>query len=382
MRYANTMVVCAFGLVLAGCFSSGDDDEAPGNTISPPEADAPPDEPAVPPSAMFVLGDSLSDIGNGAAVVDLLLSLSVNPPTVGLCNPFDVLVLVRPCDDLFYRQSRVSDGPVAVEHLAAHFGLAELMPSLHLLPDRPAIGTVYAVASAKAREQDPEDLSNQVEMLLLDQGLLLPANVLVVVIIGGNDAIDALQAAVAGTADAAQMSTAIITEAVTAIGRNIERLLDLGARRLVVANVPDLAALPAVRMDAQASGDEAAVLGAARAVSETFNRELGALLNEIEGSGQWLSPTPLALTRFDLHAALDAAQDAVAAGGGNVLDTCFDSATYRESPTAERVFHADCAPMAGSVPRFADFVFWDDIHPTGAVHAAIGAAMVELLPLD
>ncbi len=70
------------------------------------------------------------------------------------------------------------------------------------------------------------------------------------------------------------------------------------------------------------------------------------------------------------------------AADGNVLDACFDSDTYRDSPTAERIFHPDCAPVGGGVPGFADFVFWDDIHPTGAVHAAIGAALIELLPLN
>ncbi len=376
MRYTNTVVVLAFGLVLGGCLH--DEDEEPGQSAPPPEAN----DPVAVPSVMFVLGDSLSDVGNAAGAADFLLSLSISPPTVGLCNPVDVLVLPRPCDDLFFGKSRVSDGPVAVEHLAVHFGLAELVPSLHVLPDGPVTGTVYAVASATAREQGQADLPNQVDMLLLDHASVLPADALYVVIIGGNDAIDALQAALAGTPEAAQMSATIVTEAVTAIGTHIERLLDAGARRLVVANVPDLAALPAVRADAQASGDEAAVLAAASALSDSFNTELDARLDAIEGSDQWLSPTPLVLTRFDLHTALSAAQDAVTAAGGNVLDACFDSDTYRDSPTAERIFHPDCAPVDGGVPGFADFVFWDDIHPTGAVHAAIGAALIELLPLN
>ncbi len=27
-------------------------------------------------------------------------------------------------------------------------------------------------------------------------------------------------------------------------------------------------------------------------------------------------------------------------------------------------------------PRFAGFVFWDDVHPTSATHSAVGAALV------
>ncbi|HUQ53036.1 MAG TPA: hypothetical protein VM692_12500, partial [Gammaproteobacteria bacterium] len=101
-----------------------------------------------------------------------------------------------------------------------------------------------------------------------------------------------------------------------------------------------------------------------------------ARLGAIEATGQWLAPTPPAIARFDLQVALEAARQTIAAGGGNAIDACFDSATYRASSTAERVFHAGCAPAtSGGVPRFATFAFWDGIHPTAAAHAAIGAAL-------
>jgi phospholipase/lecithinase/hemolysin len=62
--------------------------------------------------------------------------------------------------------------------------------------------------------------------------------------------------------------------------------------------------------------------------------------------------------------------------GDNATDACFDSDAYRASAVAARSFHPDCAPLPNSAPRFATFVFWDDVHPTGATHAAIGAALV------
>jgi phospholipase/lecithinase/hemolysin len=407
MRYSRTMAtVLALGLALGACSSSSGDAEveaapaagpAPDAAAPPPPAEGgapppddggttPPDDGATPPedpvaaiSALFVLGDSLSDVGNAAAMFDSLLNLLIEPPTVGLCNPADVLVAPRRCDDLFYRQSRVSDGPTAVEHVAAHLGLDELAPSLHLLPGRSAEGTNYAVSTAKAGSQADEDLSRQVDMLLLDHGLQLPADALYVVMIGGNDAIDALQAAFAGTQDAPETSAAIVTAAVVGVAANVERLIDYGARRLVVANVPDLAALPAVRARAAAIGDEAVVLAAASAIAEAFDHELGVLLDGIESEGRWPAPVPLEIVRFDLRAALWAAQDTAAAGGGNELDACFDSDVYRDSQMASRIFHPDCAPGQDEPPRFTDFVFWDGIHPTGAAHAAIGAALIELL---
>ena len=202
-----------------------------------------------------MLGDSLSDVGNAAGAADYLLNLVIDPPTVGLCNAADVLVVPRRCDDLFYRQSRVSDGAVAVERLAAELGLAELEPSLHVVPSRSRTATVYAVASAKARGPGEEDLGRQVDWLLLDHAPL-PADAVYVIMIGGNDAIDAMQADVASPAATPRPSAAIVTSAVSEIGANVERLLDFGARRLVVANVPDLATLPAIRVLAKSRGDE------------------------------------------------------------------------------------------------------------------------------
>jgi phospholipase/lecithinase/hemolysin len=356
-------------LTLASAACSSGSDSAPPESAAPPPA-----APAPPPSALFVLGDSLSDVGNAAGAADYVLNLALDPPTVGLCNPADILVAMRSCDDLFYRQSRVSDGPVAVEHLAAHLGLPELQPSLHVLPLQRPSGSNYAVASAKARGPGDEDLARQVDRLLLEHAPL-PADAVYMVMIGGNDALDALQADRANPAAALPPSAAIITSAVAAIGTHVERLLDYGARQLVVANVPDLAVLPAIRAAARASGDEARALATASAISDTFNRELAAKLDQLDATVPPLPPAPV-IARFDLHAALAAAQHAVTANGGNALDACFDSELYRDSPAAQRAFHPDCAPLtADGAPRFGNFVFFDGIHPTGAAHAAIGDAL-------
>ena len=370
--FERRALVGAFVLAVAAC-SSGGDSGAPATPL--PGATSPPPQGGTAVSAMFVLGDSLSDVGNAAGAADYVLGKTIAPPTVGLCHPFDVLVLSRGCEDVIYRKSRVSDGPVAIEYLAAGLGLAALAPSFHVVPSRPSIGADYAVASAKARGGGAEDLGRQVDVLLLDRAPLATA-ALFVVIIGGNDAIDALQAANAGGPTAGDSSAAIVTTAVAAIGDNLERLLDYGARRLLVANVPDLAVLPSVRETARSSATPAAVLATATAVSDAFDRELAARLDVIEAKRAWDSPQPPVIVRFDLRAAFAGVQQAAEQRGDNTTDACFDSDAYRASALAARSFHPDCAPLQSGAPRFASFLFWDDVHPTGRTHSAIGAALV------
>jgi len=341
---------------------------------------------------LFVLGDSLSDIGNAAAVADFLLGEPGYPePTIGLCNPVERLLLDRDCDDLVYRRSRVTNGPVAVEHLAAHLGDEAFAPSLHLLPDRPAIGSNYAVAGATARGDEMQDFVYQLESLLLDLGGQLPERSLVVVMIGGNDAIDALKAAALpsasdpavatpGTADAggadasSEDSDSVIADAVNAIADGISRLLDHGAPCVIVANVPDLALLPAVRTAAAEQGvDEPAAGEAASMVTSRFNAELDARLAELEAG----HPAGDAIVRFDFAGVLDATSSDAATAELNVTDACFDSESYTD-PSGERRFHPDCAPPAdGLPPDFDAFFFWDEVHPTAMVHETIGAALIE-----
>ncbi|HUF72345.1 MAG TPA: SGNH/GDSL hydrolase family protein [Gammaproteobacteria bacterium] len=374
--YIRPLLLAAAGALLAltGC-SSGSDDARPPTASTPPPAGEPPEPPLEPVSALYVLGDSLSDIGNAAAAVDFALGVEISPPTVGLCNATAVLVLNESCEDLLYRKSRVTDGPAAVELLAEELELGALLPSMHLIPSRPIEGTNYAIAGAKAGERRAEDVEAQLDWLLLDHAPLA-ADALVVVMIGSNDAIDALKAEAAAPGTPA--SNDILAAAVDSIGLTVERLLDFGARRLIVANVPDLATLPAVREEAGSSADEEAILAAASAISQTFDSLLDAELDTIEQAGAWDAPVPPEILRFDTSAVLEAARQSIVAQGGNGVDACLDSDAYRA--TGARVFHTSCAPaVAGGPPRFDRFVFWDGIHPTASVHAAVAGALVELL---
>jgi outer membrane lipase/esterase len=330
-------------------------------------------------SKLFVVGDSLSDTGNAAAAREAALGVFAYDKTLsysfGLCSPFDSDV--ESCGLVFYEKSRVGDGPLAAERLSEGLNLGPLAPSFHLLPligiDRPSLGSNYAVASAKARGSGPEDLTSQVDALLLDHGRpTLPAGALYLVVIGGNDVLDALQAVGALFTDAerTESSGEIIDAAVEAIAVNVERLIDSGARYVLVLNMPNIGALPAVR---GAADGLLRVLSrrAAAALARTFNVQLWWRLR----NARLRSPSAQ-IEIFDLYTAFEVERSRAFFSGRNIEEGCFDSKEYFNEGV--RTFHSECAPPAEGLPAdFGQFVFWDDLHPTARIHAGIGDALVE-----
>ncbi len=340
------------------------------------------------PDSVFVFGDSLSDTGNLAAFRDV--NFPPLPPfpgphpigTVGLCNPVDIFILGNRCDDIFHEASRVSNGPVAVEVMARRLGHDALQPSLYFLPPvlRPFSGTNYAVAGAVAGGSGPGDLGAQVTGFLVDQGLMAPPDALYVIIIGGNDVIDAVKAAAellqGDDLDEDEKPKAIIDAAIDAIEVNIERLIEGGARKILVGNVPNIGSLPATRDEAVEAGlPEALVIGAATGITVKFNRKLARRVDRIRARH---ADEAVKIKEFDIFRYFEIVRILARLFGLNAVDACFNTDKYQDFSMgmAEREFHPDCAPAApGEPPRFDKFVFFDDIHPTGLVHAAIGKAM-------
>jgi outer membrane lipase/esterase len=330
-------------------------------------------------SQLFVMGDSLSDTGNAASARDAIAGVFSYDKTLsytfGLCSPLDSHL--ETCGLVLFEKSRVSDGPVAVERLSEGLGLAPLAPSFHLLPivglNRPSIGSNYAVASAKARGTGPEDLTSQVDALLRDHSEPeLPGQALYLVEIGGNDTIDALQAVAAFVTDEerTESSGEILEAATEAIALNVQRLIDSGARYVLVLNMPNIGALPAVRNAADG------ILGvlsrrAASLLARTFNAQLWWRLREVQDR----NPTAH-VEIFDLYTAFEVERARAFFSRDNIDDGCFDSRKYFEEGI--RAFHGDCAPAAEDLaPDFDEFIFWDELHPTARIHAAIGHDLVE-----
>jgi len=338
---------------------------------------------------IFVFGDSLSDTGNLAAFADAQAFILTGDPTkrVALCFPgvtFNPDGTVKeidpdfPCADLFFMNSRVSNGPVAVEVLAERLGFDDLQPSLHPLLllglPRPFVGTNYAVAGAHARVRidpktgnpEPEDLGTQIFAFGLDHGGVAPSEALYVVMIGGNDVIDAIQALL----DPSEDPRAISAAAVDAIGDNINLLIGAGARKFLVANSPNIGSIPAIKIAAEEAGvPPVLVRSVATFVTIKFNEQLKERLEQIRAEQQQIG-NPVEIKEFNLFRFFEVVRFVGKLFGvfENIKDACFDSGEYRD--TGARNFDPDCG-----VDKFDDFVFFDDLHPTGQVHQFVGKAL-------
>jgi phospholipase/lecithinase/hemolysin len=211
------------------------------------------------------------------------------------------------------------------------------------------------VGSARGRPVGLFHLTIQVSRFLRDVGEAAPPDALYVIHIGGNDLRDALEVLVADPSMAT--SGVIIGQALEAIGANIVALASAGARTLLVPNVPNLALVPAVRMqgpDAQA---------AAQVLSVRFNDGMAAMLSDLEvGLGQaGLAVTIVRLDLFTMLAEVIAAPEA--AGLAEVEVPCIRPLT---------IVRPFCA-------RPDEYLFWDGIHPTRAGHAILARRAHDVL---
>lgn len=351
-----------------------------------------------PFSHVFVFGDSLSDTGNAAKFLDL-----TDPTTVGLCPLLDF-----PCDDIFFKNSRVSNGPVAVERLAELLGFDDLGPSFYFMDLPPFIflpfprptefGTNYAAAGARAGGSALADLNAQLSVFLADHPVA-PSDALYVFFIGGNDVRDARSALepslMAGTREnmisgrsalvsplTAGAPEEIITNAVGAIDVSIRELIGKGARKFLVVNAPNIASLPETRIAAEALGPLLGPIFVLRTIQLTkqFNQQLAERLDQIRAE-QMDSLVKIKGFNFFLFFEGVRVVGKLLGVFENIRDACFNSALYQASGNLENVFdppfgHPDCDPgVVGEPPKFDDFVFFDTIHPTGQAHRIVGKAL-------
>lgn len=271
-----------------------------------------------------VFGDSLSDSGNA-----FVLLMDVELP------PFELI------PDAPYARGGLhfSNGKTWVEQLAADLDAQRSTRPALLQPLR---FSNYAVGGARARPEGIFDLASQVQLFLRDFGGSAPSDALYVVYLGSNDARDALAALVTDPSGAT--SAMILQAALGAIRDNLLMLHAAGARRFLVPNVPNLALVPAVRLQGPAAQ------AAAQWLATSFNDGLATLLNGLEaGLG-------MDIARLDVFALLNEVVATPAAFGLTEVEAACITPNTR--------IHPYCT-------RPDNYLFWDGIHPTRAGHGIL-----------
>jgi len=284
---------------------------------------------AAPITSLYVFGDSLSDQGNAFSLTGGF------PPAP-------------------YAQ-RASNGPVAVERLAANLGVPLVASELG--------GTNYAVVGATTgpvlftqfgvvTDNISEVLYNQpnlkdtgllarVDEFLRTAPLIDPSGSLFVVWGGANDLF-------------ANPSPATAIDAVSNISNSIAALYRAGARQFLVPNLPDLSLTPS---------------GLARTPEERAGLQgLSVLFNTVlAGSITNLSALPgIDITSFNTFAVLSAiAANPVAYGFTNASAPCLTG-------------DLSAGGVVCGTPE--TYVFWDSVHPTAAAHALLGNAFATAVP--
>ena len=306
---------------------------------------------------LVVFGDSLSDSGNKYVVTGLS-----NTPPYDLLDP--TLVPDGP-----YTKGGLhhSNGKTWVEQYAQPLDLGDLVrPALR----NPGEATNYAYGGARARDASATSpnmhLPEQVDTYLADTGGVASPDALHVIFIGGNDiAPDAILALLSNPLD----GLTIIGKAVESVGGAIQTLYLSGARKFLVMNSPDLGFTPSLAIaDQQFQG----AAGLASCLSYWFNfgyetqnpqpSGCPSLPVDIPGLDDVLDmieaaiPDPdLEIIRYDVYSRfLQLVLDPLPSDPQNVEDPCVQP---------------NDPPYACKRPD--NYVFWDGVHPTKAVHSII-----------
>jgi phospholipase/lecithinase/hemolysin len=298
-------------------------------------------------SAEYVFGDSLSDRGNIAEFENVLGLISGNFP------------------DPPSNHDSFTNAPVAVQLLAESLGL-NADPSLWLTGFKDPAGlfpgftpgTNYAVGGATAADANGAipgiNLPEQVAAYRAFVSDHADPNGLYVVMIGGNDVRNVAMEPHPGTGAGAIMAGVKAEEAA------ISTLSGEGAKHFLVVDVPNVGLIPEF-----AQGDPSRA-GFATQLSQLYDTDLAAQLHTLE-----LAPGTT-LTDFDLYdfnASILA--NAAALGFTNTTDPCFTDTPGSAATTP------GCAPDDKTIDTF---LYWDDIHPTAAVHALWAKAFLTAVP--
>ncbi len=287
------------------------------------------DTPTPPPfaSTVAVLGASGADIGNRCGSAD------------PLCFP------VPP----YAGTSTAANGKLYPQLVAERYGAPLVTSSLG--------GTNFAIGGATTGviptdtvAQKLPNMQVQLEQYLQRSAFSVNPQTLVVVdgTAFGNNVRRVLELISANPAAAATLPTAAVTQAATDIGQLLNRLYAAGARNILLANATNMGLHPAVA----ALGAQAIALGTG--MSTGYN---GAISAQVLPAVRAVSPG-LNIYLVDFGALSNQMRaDPASFGLTNTTAPCYP------------FFSAPAAPVCATP---GSYMFWDELHPSAAVHA-VGA---------
>jgi phospholipase/lecithinase/hemolysin len=271
---------------------------------------------AGPFSDLIVFGDSLSDVGNVAQA-----SFDIYPGR-------------------YYYNDRFSNGPVWVESLSVELGLGSLQRST-AGGDNFAYGGAQTTGTGGLEGLFIRDIDEQVTQFLTARSV--DAGALFVVFAGSNDLIG---------------GESNIAAPVDSLAKDVSRLIAAGARQFLMPNLPLLGFTPRYN-------GSAALAAEYSLRTEQFNAALDLALDNLA-----TAHAEVTFHRLDVAALFASAiAEPAAFGLTNVTDS---AAPGLEPGTASY-------NSSQIVPNPNEYMFWDDLHPTAAVHAILADRAEALL---
>jgi outer membrane lipase/esterase len=283
---------------------------------------------ALPYSNLVIFGDSLTDSGNNAVVIDSRVP-PLDPSRTSTPIASSAFIPSLP-----YASNRYSNGAVWVEYLATKLGLSAAPSVLG--------GTNFSFGGARtgpAGSSFPFSLTDQVQFFLGGVGGAAPGDALYIVAGGGNNARDAAQLALIDGDP-----TAIIEAYVNDIATILTQLSGAGARDILLVNIPNIGLTPAI----QSFGAGAAA--GASAIAAAMNAALSGALASL------LPALPSDVKVFDFF-------------------TAFTNVVTNPGAFGLTDATSACAFVAACLANPDTTLFWDGIHPTTVGHRLVADAV-------